>query len=587
MDLPPNGPSVSGSINQIVNSHAPPVRSAQGQGQLGPPNTPLVIRSQKGSRHGHSWPYPAPNNRQLGNIARVRDEYSTSRGGLPPGASLRRETDHDGASDNGERFLKAWDLPQHSYVGDSGSDIDYDESDTNSIENAPYCISGDMTLIQVTSYGESGIDILHRYVVEEALHDSGEQFPEPVRHPGTRAEILRDLTAWSVDTNARPMLWLRGSAGVGKSAIAQEFAGDCNKQGYLGASFFFKHGHPKRGTWDGLITTIAFQLANAVPEFFLPLQQAIESDKLVTGRSMAVQFQHLLVEPFTQISNHAFTPVVVVDGLDECADHKHEQQILSLFIQAIQAGQLPIRLLVASRPEPHLRAILEDQEAARLCRQKVLTADQSAYDEIEIYLRNKFSRIHSQFRSRGVDLGEGWPASDTVKQLVQRSSGIVAYASTVVRFLDDEYAHPANRLASVMALAPESTAPLDDLYTQVLSALSQGPGQLLILHAVLHPTRRLKLVLEDIDMALGLSRGTSRLMLRALHSVLEVPPLQTPLVEEEFVEPLHASFMDYLCDARRSEKWCIEDPSLHDALLKSVIRFLSNPSFKDRKWLRR
>ncbi|KAJ7256987.1 hypothetical protein C8J57DRAFT_1517034 [Mycena rebaudengoi] len=502
------------------------------------------------------------------NIARVRGEYSTSQGGLPPGASLRRETDYDDVSDNGERFLEAWDLPQHSCLGDSGSDTDYDESDTNSIENAPYSIGGDMTPIHVT-YGESGIDILRRYVVTGPLHDSGERFPEPVRHPGTRAEILRDLTAWSVDTNARPMLWLRGSAGVGKSAIAQEFAGDCNKQGHLGASFFFKHGHPKR------------------EQFFLPLQEAIESNKLVTGRSMAVQFQRLLVEPFTQTSNHAFTPVIVVDGLDECADHKHQQQILSLFIQAIQAGQLPIRFLVASRPEPHLRAILEDQVAARLCRHKVLTADQSAYDEIEIYLRNEFSRIHSQFRSKGVDLGEGWPVSDTVKQLVQKSSGIVIYASTVVRFLDDEYAHPANRLASVMALDPESTAPLDDLYTQVLSALSQGPGQLRILHTVLHPTRRLKLVLEDIDMALCLSQGTSRLMLRALHSVLKVPLVQTPLVEEEFVQPLHSSFMDYLCDARRSVKWCIEDPSLHDDLLKSVIHFLSNPAFTYRKWLRR
>ncbi|KAJ7259311.1 hypothetical protein C8J57DRAFT_1185176 [Mycena rebaudengoi] len=529
--------SVSGNVNQVFNSHAPPVRGAQGQRRLGPPNNQLVIRSQRGSRQRRGWPYSTSNSRQL------RYNGSTSGDRFPPEG---RAIDHSGASD-GELSLEATDFPQHPSLGDVGSV-------TDSVEHATYNVGGNMTQIQVISHSESGIDILHRYVVMEALHDSGEQFPEPVCHPGTRAEILQDLSSWSVDTNVEPMLWLRGSAGVGKSAIAQKFSGDCNNRGQLGASFFFKRGHPKRGMWGGLIATIAYQLSTAVPEFFMPLQQAIETDKLIIGRSIPIQFQRLVVEPFSSISSPGFTPVVVLDGLDECADHKHQQQILWLFTKTIQNGQLPIRLLIASRPEPYLQEVLEDQVVVPLCRQKELTADWSAYKNIEIYIRDEFSRIRSEFQSRGVDLGEAWPASDTLRHLIKKSSEIFIYATTVVRFLDDEYSHPADRLASVVALDPDSTTPLDDLYMQILSALPQRPGQLRILHAILHPTRRLKLVLEDIDMALGLSRGTSRLMLRALHSVLKVPPVQTPLVEEEFVEPLHASFMDYLCDARRSVK---------------------------------
>jgi hypothetical protein len=56
------------------------------------------------------------------------------------------------------------------------------------------------------------------------------------------------------------------------------FAGYCQSKGRLGASFFFRRGHPKRGEWNGLFPTIAYQLAKAIPEFMLPLQQVVDRD---------------------------------------------------------------------------------------------------------------------------------------------------------------------------------------------------------------------------------------------------------------------------------------------------------------------
>ncbi|KAJ7189718.1 hypothetical protein GGX14DRAFT_321261, partial [Mycena pura] len=119
-----------------------------------------------------------------------------------------------------------------------------------------------------------------------ALHNSGESFPEPACHPGTRTKIMNDLMDWSTDPNAKPVLWLYGTAGVGNSAIAQEFASTCSTQSCLGASFFFRRGHPKCGTWDGLINTIAYQLAVVIPEFALPLQQIINSNRLIANHSI-------------------------------------------------------------------------------------------------------------------------------------------------------------------------------------------------------------------------------------------------------------------------------------------------------------
>ncbi|KAJ6602056.1 hypothetical protein DFH09DRAFT_900345 [Mycena vulgaris] len=111
----------------------------------------------------------------------------------------------------------------------------------------------------------------------EALHDSGERFPEPSCHPGTQTAVLEQLNTWSIH-DCGPVMCLNGSAGIEKSAIAQMFAGECQTQGRLGASFFFKRRHHKRGTWDGLFTTIAYQLATAIPELSLSIQQAVEAD---------------------------------------------------------------------------------------------------------------------------------------------------------------------------------------------------------------------------------------------------------------------------------------------------------------------
>ncbi|KAJ7098982.1 hypothetical protein C8R44DRAFT_565274, partial [Mycena epipterygia] len=268
-----------------------------------------------------------------------------------------------------------------------------------------------------------------------ALHNSVECFPEPACHPGTRTEKLKQLILWSIDTSPESsLLWLNGSAGMGKSAIAQMFAGECHKQGRLGASFFFRRGHPKRGMWNGLITTIVYQLAKSIPDFLLPLQQAMEADKLVIGRAIPVQFQQLLVEPFRHAPVPQIIPVIVLDGLDECAEHTIQQQILGLFIGAIRAHQLPICLLLISRPEPHLREMLERQEMRDICRSLALLADQIAYNDIRTYLRDGFSRINRDSTARGIDLGTVWPTSSTLDHLVTKLSGIFIYAATVIRF---------------------------------------------------------------------------------------------------------------------------------------------------------
>ncbi|KAJ7920447.1 hypothetical protein B0H13DRAFT_185750 [Mycena leptocephala] len=362
------------------------------------------------------------------------------------------------------------------------------------------------------------------------------------------------------------LLWLHGSAGVGKSAIAQMFAGTCKADGRLGGSFFFRRGHSKRGTWNGLFTTLSFQLATSQPGLRLPIEQVVESDTLIDGKSMAIQFQRLIVEPFMHTSASQPLPIIILDGLDECEDRKIQQQILHLFTGALHARQLPIRMLISSRPEPHLREVLESQE---ICGHFNLSPDEAAYADIRTYLWDEFSRIHSEYKVRGIDLGSVWPPQDTLDHLVMKSSGMFIYAATVIRFVDSEYSHPMDRLESVLNLDPQSTAPLDDLYTQILSVGPQEQQQLRILHIIWRGTLPYGPVMnpEDIDIFLNLRLGTCRLSLRGVHSLLDVPPISGSILLKSSVDFMHASFADYLGDARRSGQCRVATPAEIRSLL--------------------
>jgi hypothetical protein len=127
------------------------------------------------------------------------------------------------------------------------------------------------------------------------------------------------------------------------------------------------------------------------PELRAAIQQIIESDKLLLGRALSVQFNRLFVPALKQIPSLHPLPVILIDGLDECEAHLLQTQTLQLLIGAIREQYLPIHLIV-SRPEPHLRDFLDN--TPDICRQLELPADDdSAYKDLGSNLCNKLARI--------------------------------------------------------------------------------------------------------------------------------------------------------------------------------------------------
>ncbi|KAJ7880937.1 hypothetical protein B0H13DRAFT_1630200, partial [Mycena leptocephala] len=398
-------------------------------------------------------------------------------------------------------------------------------------------------------HGEDGINILHRAVALEALFDSADSFPQPRCHPETRTEMLDGLYKWATRGNSyRSIRWLHGPVGAGKSAIMQTLCRKLQDAGYLGGAFFFKRGHSTRGNAKVLFATLAYQLALNNRHLKPLISQRVEDDPSIVGRDMDVQLHKLIVEPLRD----ATPPILLIDGLDECDTHRAQLEILRLIARAVNQHPNTFQFLIASRPEAHIHENLAKPSFHGIL--DSLNVEQS-FEDIRKYLRDEFARIHCEHHTME-DVATPWPSPKVLETLVYKSSGYFIYASTVIKFIDDEYSRPTERLAAVQNLTPtDSDAPfeaLDQVYTQILSGVPlrfHSKLRDILCHAFFSRWRK-KLTFLQIERLLELQPGDIRLILRGLHSVLEIGP--------DKISAHHASFLDFLQDPQRSSIFHID-----------------------------
>ncbi|KAJ7827676.1 hypothetical protein B0H14DRAFT_2367584, partial [Mycena olivaceomarginata] len=322
-------------------------------------------------------------------------------------------------------------------------------------------------------HGETGIHILHRAIALEALYDSADSFPQPKCHPETRTKLLDDLYRWATQNDpAQPICWLHGPAGAGKSAVMQTMCKKLKSANRLGGAFFFKRGHTTRGNSKALFMTLAYQLAlNNNRELNPLISQIVEHDPSIVGRSIDAQLRQLIIEPCKSLKDSA-APILLVDGLDECDTHDAQVKVLHLIGRVVCQHPNIFRIIIASRPEAHIRESLEEPFFGGILHSVNI---EESFDDVRTFLCDEFARIHQEHKHTMKGVPTPWPSVDILKGLVRKSSGYFVYASTVVKFVDDKYFHPIDRLRAVVELSQTpSEAPfaaLDQLYIQILSGV--------------------------------------------------------------------------------------------------------------------
>ena len=419
-----------------------------------------------------------------------------------------------------------------------------------------------------------------------AIHDSSERYPPPRCHPETRTLVRTRIICWIQDpTPACFILWLYGPAGAGKSAILQSLAEECcSLEGCFAGSFFFSRGKPGRNQGHFLFSTIAYQLALNLPYLRTPIDNAMQANPTLYTKSMMVQMRSLIIDSFRKLSSGiGHTPTVIIDGLDECDSHETQKLILEIIYEAVAIEKIPLRFLIASHPEAHIREAFDRPTLRSITKRIVLDDSFGPNQDIEKYLRDGFKSIYDRNSTLMEHVVQPWPESGILDLLVQKASGQFIYASTVLKFVEAEFYNPLSQLDIVLEPSPlDGTlfSDLDQLYSQILSTypipekLISVLGTILALHCPQPPG-----VIEDL---LGMKAGEVGLVLRGLHSLIRFPHIPDEIFtrsmdidEDDGIRLLHASFQDYLVDKNRSGPFFINTNIFRAQITKAGFELMT------------
>jgi hypothetical protein len=156
-------------------------------------------------------------------------------------------------------------------------------------------------------------------------------------------------------------------AGTGKTTIARTIAHSFAYNKQLGASFSFKKGERERGNASRFFTTIAVDLVAHEPGMLPGRKKGLDEHPAISQRALNDQFEKLILQPLLEIkrvSSQALARVVIIDALDECEQEQHIQAILQLLAQTKYIQPVPLRIVVTSRPELHIRLELRRCQTA-------------------------------------------------------------------------------------------------------------------------------------------------------------------------------------------------------------------------------
>ncbi|KAJ7645215.1 hypothetical protein DFH06DRAFT_1212693 [Mycena polygramma] len=437
----------------------------------------------------------------------------------------------------------------------------------------------------VQPQGEGGISILQRGICGDAFYNSEQRFPPPQCHPNTRTAVQNTIQAWSAACTPRVM-WLYGPAGGGKSAIAQTMAERWADAECLGAAFFFARWREGGSSGKTLFPTIAYQLALHIPQLRTSIGRAVEEDPAICDKALEEQARVLIVNPVSGLLDHDHGPspyLVIIDGLDECAGTAVQSRIIQAVFRICTDNSLPLRFLICSRPEPHIRETFESMEHRAEVRRVVLDDSFQPSLDIRRYLRDRFADMQQRRFPNEFGTYPPWPSDEDLATVVNAASGQFIYAATVTKFVDDEYSHPADQLRLVLRVsgtqAVSAFGDLDNLYSLILST---NPNVSLVVRilgaffAIPDPENILRHSAAFLDSILGLQRGTVRLALRGLHSILFIPDS-----DDSRIRVHHASLHDFLSSPERSGRFYLARETHHTELaeqcLSIILRSVEEP----------
>ncbi|KAG8531271.1 uncharacterized protein KY384_004629 [Bacidia gigantensis] len=406
---------------------------------------------------------------------------------------------------------------------------------------------------------------------------------------GTRTQLLNEITNWVESEASKPIFWLKGLAGTGKSTISMTIASILQDPSRICASYFFKRGFGELAYARRLITTLVRQLVSTASPYQDSVVKALEAEAgLGKSVGLAEQFDKLLLDPLLTLQkNQSPVPqiLIVIDALDECDEEDNVRLLLRLFSRIRDVHQLHIRIFITSRPEWPIRMGFEKLTSVLYHDLALQNITRSTVDEdIRNFVQHELDSTSSEF-----SLGDQWPPKSDVDHLVRKAGGLFIFASTACRYIGGSpQADPEERLADILGDVADNqlaTEELDQMYSAIIRKVFRGKytskEQERIASQFRETVGRIVLLkrplpVSDLYALFGHHLYRTQLifetMLRQLYAVLDVPEANSAPVQI-----LHLSFRDFLLDERRCQErhaW-VDEQEINEKLASESLGLMS------------
>jgi hypothetical protein len=392
--------------------------------------------------------------------------------------------------------------------------------------------------------------------------------------PGTRTELLREITEWAFSPSSKSIFWLQGMAGTGKSTISRTVARSAKNRNHLGASFFFKRGEADRGNAKKFFPTLTRQLILWKPELRTDVQKALDNDPDIASKSLREQFEKLLLQPLLGLDQRDQLPqntVIVIDALDECEHNQDIQNIIRLLPHLQEVKSLCLRVFLTSRPE--LPISLGFSEVGNHVYQDLALheiPEEVTERDIHLLLRRRFTKIRLDRK-----ISQHWPGDDIIQELVRISVPLFISAATLCRYIENPKWEPKLRLAELLKDQAKYVSKMDKTYLPILTRLlddqeSDEREQQQLLQEFQDIVGTIILLAAPLSintLSLFLEKEVDQISNRldSFRSVLSIPS-----DENQPVRILHLSFPEFLIQT--TTKFRVDAPTKHKDVAKSCLR---------------
>lgn len=211
--------------------------------------------------------------------------------------------------------------------------------------------------------------------------------------------------------SSKNFFWIKARPGCGKTALSSMLIWRYSE--WVAAAHFCKFNNSDRSNPKYILTSIAYQLAGALPEYKRKLSELTGLESVFEKNAMRI-FEYLLIEPMIDI--HPTHPVVIViDALDECS-WRGDNELCKL-LQRMR-GRIPawMKFVMTSRDEADIRRYLNPIASS------YTLSDTETDDDLREYYRKQFPAA-----------GE-----DKIDVLVTKAEGSFLYASEIVKQIKEE-----------------------------------------------------------------------------------------------------------------------------------------------------